>query len=103
MTTSTSTGCSWEQYLGLDPPGTEEMIMDFKDEDRDYPEDTPFMDPETGEPKAPNWLKSFYIGYTARAKEEEDMAWLSTRGATQRDTPSTPPCSLGSRAVLSKC
>ena len=56
--------------------------MDYRDEERDFPEDTPFLHPESGDPVPPPFLQSFYVGYTARGLTDEalaNLAWLTNK------------------------
>ena len=58
--------------------------MDYRDDERDHYDDSPFCDPESGEPCAPPGLSSFYVGYTGRSIQDEAMRWLTLRGASQQ-------------------
>ena len=76
-------GLTREELLGID--GYVPQEMDYRDEDRDFAEDSPFLHPETGEPMAPHRLSSFYFGYTGRRLVDECLRFLTVRGASHQD------------------
>ena len=75
-------GVTLDEWLGVD--GCVPQSMDYRDDERDHDDDSPFCHPETGEPFAPPRLSSFYVGYTARTLEAEALCWLTERGASQQ-------------------
>ena len=70
------------EWLGVD--GSVPDRMDYHDDERDHDDDSPFCDPESGEPCAPPGLSPFYVGYTGRSIQDEAMRWLTVRGASQQ-------------------
>ena len=80
--TINTSGCTVEEWLGVD--GWVPPCMDYPDAERDHDDDSPFVNPESGEPLAPPGLSSFYVGYTARAIPDEALRWLTVRGASQQ-------------------
>ena len=80
--TINTSGCTVEEWLGVD--GWVPPCMDYPDAERDHDDDSPFVNPESGEPLAPPGLSSFYVGYTARAIPDEALRWLTERGASQQ-------------------
>ena len=83
MTTATGEtgGCTIEEICGLVGRRVP-TVVDYPDAECDFPEDTPFLDPESGDPVPPLGLRAFYIGYTARSIWSEYLRWLTERGAS---------------------
>ena len=80
MKSECTMGCTLGERLGVDGPMP--TCMDYHDAERDHHDDSPFCDPESGEPCAPHDLSSVYVGYTGRSIKDEALRWLTVRGAS---------------------
>ena len=89
MTAASSDGKTLEEMLGWKDSRErlQGLLMDYRDDERDHDEDSPLVNPESGEPELPPILQtvhSGYVGYTARTIEIERLRWLTERGASQQ-------------------